>query len=1427
MALRIRKMPLFIALMLFISLFPTAVFAADDVPADSVAADSIIYNLGNQEVTVDTDESTEVTANHQLFDENGNYTIQLEDNAFFPYEVKFKENGEATVQTFDTSESTVTVGGHAFNVVSNTSDENRLSQIGFNIGGTYIPAVSKAKTFTPNPARSLRSLPLTTVNVTADLSGYLPAELKSVQLSTLLNGLTPSQTIGETDKVVWVKKYYSSSDEDEFKIAEQDDRIDLSPKYSGNSSVYLELIVGSAQQLDPNNTRYIVRINITSSDDALQFELYTQDGQTRTNANSRTEYLGTTNVYNPTTQTYETVPMQQLSVASQYDYNTEFYLGMSLNPAFNNVDVAVYKGLYATAEEAASGENVTSSVWNQTMASVDAGLLGNYANYQQNQYFTVVYSRNESVTAVENFKLYVYPRSNYMYPSGMFLHENNNNRYVYHGYSQSGTGGVQTYTFDLYKEYPANAAYNFTMNYTHENSSSGWDTASEYVTKAVVGHFDTLQAASGAADIKEQLFGKTYGTGYLANYSGNGKKFTIFAEGEVYKITIKAVTGTTSENETSGIPSLNQDTYFRMNGAQSDNGSLETYTVPYNDDTYYTEGFQTLLINATDTDMTTLKPTFYVANPPKAYAGANGAAEQTSGQSIQDFSHGPVLYSAKAEDGHEVKNYQVSFVKKFDGAASLFVNGPDTREVYLDEVYKYRHDIFIANVGTEALTGLSVELNATNVKLDPYWTFGGDGNDTLAPFTSVGNYNYDRGKYEVDNVAKIRLVPAEQSDANYTNDGLISGTLTIKSTNGGTRIINLTGTAGNPKIITESVADGVKYVPYSRLIQTNNMHDWNKVTFSLTSGTLPTGLTLLPNGEIYGIPKVTGDFTFSVRATYSYTEFQPSDATYTLSIKDNTDANVDAQVDPGYSIQVRIPATVTSYADNEFKIEGVLAEFKDLYIDGVKLRKNIDYTATSGSTRIIVKSQTFSGQANGSHTIAGEFRVDGDTSKEMKKAAQNYTINVTKTSGNNNNNNSGGNNSGNSSSGESNSGDSNDSSTTPPAPPKPTSWIAADATIADGVASASISDSSIASAIDVALKNNEAVVIKVEPKTAAKLAVKMSRGALNKLVNSNVLLTVNGGTIGTLTFDINSLKAIATGTGKASDDLVINLGLINKSNLPAAQQKLMSNNDVVVKSSVILGGKGVSSFGKGIVRLRVPFTLASGVKTTQVVPYYLNESTSKLELVMGGYNSAMTTVDLQLRHFSIYVVKVSNKKYEGHGGWFDSNLDWAVQRNLLEKYIVVGKIDVAQEVSRADFVVSLMKALGIQPLSTFKVKQFADVSGADASYIRTAKELGIITGVGNNHFDPNHTSKRGEQFQIVYNLIKAKISTVDSKNTNKNISDYKDAASVPNWLKPALSELLKLGVIQGDGTNLKVKDNFTIAEFCVVLKKMATPTAAG
>lgn len=511
-------------------------------------------------------------------------------------------------------------------------------------------------------------------------------------------------------------------------------------------------------------------------------------------------------------------------------------------------------------------------------------------------------------------------------------------------------------------------------------------------------------------------------------------------------------------------------TYLTIDGAvkEPEEGSdyapnLNTYKVRSSDDSYYKNGYQTLFVldgnqpYASDT----IVPTFTTSTGARAYAGLDVANEsmtsalrQYSGKSQVPFRSGePILYSAAAESGNHYGNYWVTYVTRQSGGSKLFVNATNyaghyiddkpSREIFYNDDFGYNHDILFANIGDEELTGIKVELkNAKGVMLDPYWTVLDSSIAKLAPFTSTNppysNANGNRLVGELNNIAKIRLLPSlvyqdvygglyvENGDSLYNQVrevsyfGEISGTLVISADDNDPVEIVLTGIAGTPKIVTEEIIDGVKYVPYSSMIQTNSMYGTGSMKFSVIDGTLPKGIELLPNGELYGIPAEFGDFTFTVETRFVGTAPGNIDISgfvdtreFTITIKENTDENVDAVNGDaqGYQLTDKISKYVTIYyrsvtddglpviekieVDSDlFRSEGsYTTEFKAFYIDSIKLVENVDYYAEEGSTKITILAEAFShvGLADGNiaHTLAAEFRTSDE---DLKRSAQNVYL---------------------------------------------------------------------------------------------------------------------------------------------------------------------------------------------------------------------------------------------------------------------------------------------------------------------------------------------------------------------------------------------------------------------------------------------------
>lgn len=840
-------------------------------------------------------------------------------------------------------------------------------------------------------------LPIDEVRAKLDLREFLPAEIRSMKISDVLGLLTDYYdgnpiVIDPSATTVWSTFKDADGDILDYVVTGMDEYVDMSRNYY-NTYYNLELIVGSGNQLDIGNIRYLVEVSIPSEIDFFDFEIYTQSESQRTKVNHK-------NSYSSRDIDGENIFVYYLRVPkSVYSKNPDYYAGIKLAEKYKNYDISLYEGFYDTAGEAieAGSANpaldVTSSMYNQTMNEIDAGLVRNYTSWRDIAGFTAVIKRDGDIVGISKFSAYIIQIMDEVGAGGIYKQKDDGTKEYVGGSTEwdySDNYDTEIITYSLPLGYEADAEYYYNMSF-YDGETDERDNSK--VIKAVAGHYDSLEAASGQTEIKSKLFTDDIyaeGEGYKANFSGNGIDFTVFSENDVWKFTIKVV-----ESDMDESPDLSEDRYFRVTGVVQEDERLDSYVVPHDVDSYYEKGYQALLINDETVDLSSLKPIVTIGYKAKVFIDGVqeelGSKESNIELSARDFSQEPkdsardpknsVKYTVSAENHFDHKNYWVTMVKKV-ADAQLFVNGPDEREVFLDNYYGHNHDIFIANIGNSELTGIEATLNATHVKLDKYWTVGGDGNNSLAAFTetyaSNGNYHG-----ELFNVAKIRIVP--------DGEGEIKGTLTVSADGQEPRIINIKGFAGNPKIDTESLREAVKYVPYSSIITTNNIHDWNKVTFRLEDGKLPEGVELLPSGELYGVPRETGDFQILVCADFSHNAFEDSYAAFTLTVNENTDENVNNATDDGYGIEVRVP-DMTEYADTEFKVEGVIAEFIDFWLDGKKLVKNVDYSAEEGSTKITIRSQTFSNAGNGKHTIAAEFRIDGNIDNELKRSAQNYNM---------------------------------------------------------------------------------------------------------------------------------------------------------------------------------------------------------------------------------------------------------------------------------------------------------------------------------------------------------------------------------------------------------------------------------------------------
>lgn len=970
-----------------------AVATPSEARKSKAAKDEVKFNTGKHIYCVVSEEDFfDFELGDAYFEEDGSYTINIpEQNPFFPYEVEFTYRDKTERKWFMTPDDSVEVGGHTF-YVSAYFDESAVTQMSLSVGGDTVIVYPEEKEFTDDGEEGIDPaslLPLDTKNLTVDLTGYTPLELTMVSVDDLFIG----NELADGDKVMWSRR-------DDYTISMPGDKLDLSyntySSYSYSSGVYWTMIVGEDNQLAANNIRYDVNVKVTPSEDWLIPSIYFQDSEgKRIEKELRRTYYSD----------YDDRELEIDVYDEQEDEDEIAYVSLSINdtlfPNVNYDQIKVYLGEFTSVEEALSGIDITDDIFGEDMTQMYGGCP---VMKWHDTYITMfAFDADGNVVGCLPLNMYVetYTKANHISWYSLVAKYGDSTIDVENSSSRQKRDGVDYINHTLYKNYAADGIYYQQLRYVNNSEEK-----SEIIA-AYVGKYATIQeaVAAGAEDIKDELFTSP---GYGADYS-NGIMFSIFAGED--SVNVKEIYYWKFQTERGEVLDLSSSTWVYFHGLVDHEGNNISLNMVDDEDSYADGSYITMLVDK-NVDLSSLAPEFSKNDVTKLYAEGSKEPE-VSGKSFHDFSHGPVQYTVSAEDGIALKNIWLQVVKAGVGNGGLYINSLadedaktkvengvtySTREMIIDGRYDYQHDIVLINLGSEAIPSISVDLVSDEVELDNYWTLKGD---YALPDIDNGETDKTIGYHSPWNLAKIRIRPKEGAA-----DGReIRGTLTIKSGEKELIVLTLTGIVGDPSITTKEIPEAVKYVPYGTMIQNSNKYNWNEVSYQLINGRLPEGMVIRQNGEIYGVPTETGSFTFTVRMRNSFNRFTNSEKTFTLTVIENTDDNVDAATDQGYMLTQRIQdMMLNSVYEQTMVSEGVYDEFVDIFLDGVKLQKDVDYTSESGSTRITIRSETLkANNQEGKHTLGIEFRTKN--TKILKRAAQNYEVKKRGTNNENNVNN--------------------------------------------------------------------------------------------------------------------------------------------------------------------------------------------------------------------------------------------------------------------------------------------------------------------------------------------------------------------------------------------------------------------------------------
>lgn len=165
--------------------------------------------------------------------------------------------------------------------------------------------------------------------------------------------------------------------------------------------------------------------------------------------------------------------------------------------------------------------------------------------------------------------------------------------------------------------------------------------------------------------------------------------------------------------------------------------------------------------------------------------------------------------------------------------------------------------------------------------------------------------------------------------------------------------------------------------------------------------------------------------------------------------------------------------------------------------------------------------------------------------------------------------------------------------------------------------------------------------------------------------------------------------------------------------------------------------------------------------------------------------------------------------------WYKDAVDFLTARGIVAG---VGneRFDPEAPIKRADFVILMVQAFGIVP-GIGDTESFADAENAYYTpYLDVAKQLGLISGAGENRFEPEAAITREDMLVTLEKTMTFAKWEIPEKY-NYNIQNFLDADTISDYAKTELQRFINAGWLVGYDRQLMPQKSITRAEAAQVL----------
>ena len=279
--------------------------------------------------------------------------------------------------------------------------------------------------------------------------------------------------------------------------------------------------------------------------------------------------------------------------------------------------------------------------------------------------------------------------------------------------------------------------------------------------------------------------------------------------------------------------------------------------------------------------------------------------------------------------------------------------------------------------------------------------------------------------------------------------------------------------------------------------------------------------------------------------------------------------------------------------------------------------------------------------------------------------------------------------------------------------------------------------------------------------------------------------------------------------------LLIEVNKADTGSLPEEVRKVIGNNPVY-DFKLSIDGKEINSFkNSDKLKVEINYQLMPGQNPNNIVAYYINDN-GELEVVKNGiFNASTGKVEFSPKHFSKYAAAYAEVKFTdtARATWAQESIE-----ALAAREIVTGTgnnlFNPTEHITRGEFIAMLMNAFDL--VDSGAISAFTDVRQGAWYYgaVASAEKLGITAGKADGTFGVNDRITRQDMAVLAYKVSQL----VGIKLNSPSELNFKDAGSIAGYAKEAITAMKSSGIINGVGDNLMAPEkNTTRAEAAVII----------